>query len=251
MFHFFLYDSSGVSVPSQKPITESTPFVSLCLPSCLPFFCLCSSLLSPRCFSILHIIAPLSSPPKTGGIGMTNPSSQRGLLEGFLIDGGWFFHVAVGKSMLCSPFAAGLNAYPVVLDMNSVLMLLNKHKCATSAIFTGEQERSKQRDSQLSFVTNGLVRSSSYDIEGYEKKNVNEENGKDEKLWGSILTICVHWAHLWCVQIRFRCCVTLWNVYKNGRHYSSPPLLLDFPLVAGCSIGHKPCIPHVSGWDQT
>lgn len=43
------------------------------------------------------------------------------------------------------------------------------------------------------------------------------------------------------------------TVYKAGWHQSSQkvkPTHLNCPLVAGCSIGHKPCFLHVNGWDQ-
>lgn len=66
----------------------------------------------------------------------------------------------------------------MVLDMNSVLMLLNKYKYSIFAIFSGERRRNKQHDSQLSFLINGLVCSACCDIEGIKK---NKERRRSRK----------------------------------------------------------------------
>lgn len=74
-------------------------------------------------------------------------------------------------------------------------------------------------------------------------------------LWfrGSLKTDNVAFAALLCVQ---HSVFQTHRLYKDGRHDSSPkvkPNHLHRPLVAGCSIGHKPGLLHVSGWgmDQT
>ena len=43
------------------------------------------------------------------------------------------------------------------------------------------------------------------------------------------------------------------TVHKDERYKGSPkvkPKHLDHPLVAGCSVGHKLCLLHVSGWNM-
>ena len=45
----------------------------------------------------------------------------------------------------------------------------------------------------------------------------------------------------------------MYTAYKDEQHDSSPqvkPNPLNRPLVAGCSIGHKPHLLHDSRWDM-
>ena len=68
------------------------------------------------------------------------------------------------------------------------------------------------------------------------------------------------WKRTWLVQsyVNWSCWTRIQGLYKrhinkDGGHDSSSkvkPMCLDRPLVAGCSMGHKSWLLHVSGWDK-
>lgn len=82
MFNLFLWDCSRLSVLSRTCPTKVLNF-SLCLPSYLSFAFISPSQFCPYCVFLFCTLTPLSSPPRCREIGMTNLSTQQGLLEGF------------------------------------------------------------------------------------------------------------------------------------------------------------------------
>lgn len=133
-----------------------------------------------------HIVTPLSSPPRTREIGMTNLSSLQGLLGGFfsLMEADSFM-LSLGKATLLysafsSQHALSLNAYPWLWIWTVCLFTINTHFCSSFLESREVNSMTVQFSDKWPCVLQKLWHQR-------QKKKIKQENGRKMTRYGVCL----------------------------------------------------------------